>query len=127
MKHSTRLLCMLISITGLITMTVSACRSGGGGSATPRNPPSHNVHWLSRKANDAVDADQYYRGIGAITALVGGGERRETLDDFKARNGFTVNDGAEIEATYYNESDLRFGRNMHCRRRPAAPGIIACY
>ena len=133
MKHSTRSLCSLISVTGLITgliaMTLSACCSGPGCSAPPppRNPPSHNVQWLSKKANNAVDADQYYRGIGAITALPGGGERRETLADFKARNGFTVNDGTEIEATYYNEADLRFGRNMHCRRRPQASGIIACY
>ena len=96
-------------------------------SPPPRNPPGHNVPWLSKKANNAADADQYYRGIGAITALPGGGERRETLNDFKARNGFTVNDGTEIESTYYNEADLRFGRNMHCRRRPAASGIIACY
>lgn len=128
-KRSTRLLCTLVSVTGLIAVTVSACTMGGGSTPPPppRNPPGHNVPWLSKKANNAADADQYYRGIGAITAVASGGERRETLGDFKARNGFTVNDGAEIEATYYNEADLQFGRNMHCRRRPAAPGIIGCY
>lgn len=129
MKRSTRSFCALVSVTGLITLTVSACTTSQNSSAPPppRNPPGHSVPWLSKKANNAADADQYYRDIGAITALAGGGERRETLGDFKARNGFTVNDGAEIEATYYNEADLRFGRNMHCRRRPAAPRIIGCY
>jgi len=121
-------LCALVSVAGLTAMTVSACCSGSNCSSPPqRNPPGHAVQWLTKKANNATDADQYYRGIGAITPLPGGGERRETLADYKARNGFTVNDGAEIETTYYNEADLRFGRNMHCRRRPAVPGIIACY
>jgi len=128
MKLSARLFGMLISVATLTALTVLA---GSGCTAQPSSPPrptpSHNVQWLTRKANDATDADQYYRDIGAITALPGGSERRETLDDFKARNGFNVNDGGEIEATYYNEADLRFGRNMHCRRRPAEPLIIACY
>src|SRR6267142_454488 len=105
MKHSTLSLCRLISANSLIAMIVSACCPGSGCPPSPpaRIPPGHNVQWLSRKANpNAADADQYYRGVGAITALAGGGERRETLDDFKVRNGFTVNDATEIEATYYN-------------------------
>jgi hypothetical protein len=125
MKHSTRSLCTLIPLAGLTAMTLSAC-NGGSSPPPARNPPGH-AQWLSKKANNATDADLYYRGIGAITPLPGGGERRETLNDYKARNGFPVNDSTEIEATYYNEADLRFGRNMHCRRRPAVPGIIACY
>jgi hypothetical protein len=125
MKHSTRSLCTLIPVAALTAITLSAC-NGGSSPPPARNAPGH-VPWLSKKANNDTDVDQYYRGIGAITPLPGGGERRETLNDYNTRNGFPVNDGAEIEATYYNEADLRFGRNMHCRRRPAVPGIIACY
>src|SRR4051812_13976581 len=124
MKHSTRSLCALIAAS-VTAITLSAC-NGGSSPPPTRNPPGH-LPWLSKKANNAADADQYYRGIGAITPSPGGGERRETLNDYKARNGFAANDGTEIEATYYNEADLRFGRNMHCRRRPGVSGIIACY
>src|SRR5215471_1465525 len=112
MKHSAQqLFGALTSFAALSTLVLSAV-SGCGSSppSPPRQPPNHAVPWLSKKANNNTDADQYYRGIGAITAQPGGGERRETLTDYKVRNGFNANDGGEVEATYFNEADLRFGR-----------------
>jgi hypothetical protein len=46
---------------------------------------------------------------------------REDLDEFKAKNGFPVD---EINVAYANSADLGFGRNMHCRKN----GLdVVCY
>lgn len=126
MKLSTQSLCEMVSFP-ILALMVSACQCSAPTPQAPREPPNHSVQWLSKKANSAADADDYYRSIGAISALPGGGERRETLNDFKKRNGFDINDGHLIEATYYNEADLRFGRNMNCRWRQKDSSVIACY
>jgi hypothetical protein len=116
-----------LPFTAALLLAVSACGPNGSNPTPPRNPPAQHSTWLSKKANSAAEADQYYREIGAITPGANGAERREVLDDFKSRNGFNANDGAEIAATYFNEADLQFGRDMHCRRRPAQSQILACY
>jgi hypothetical protein len=47
---------------------------------------------------------------------------RTTFNDWLTTNGFT---GAEPQAVYFNNGDLKFGRNMHCR--VTATGTTACY
>jgi hypothetical protein len=58
---------------------------------------------------------QYYASIGAP----------KNLDDFKTKYGFPTD---EVTATYYNDGDLGFGREMHCRLFFAVYGFgVACY
>jgi hypothetical protein len=46
-----------------------------------------------------------------------------TFTDFKATNGFPAND--EATAVYFNNADLKLGRDMHCR--VASGARVACY
>lgn len=46
-----------------------------------------------------------------------------TFTDFKNGNGFPAND--EASAVYFNNGDLKLGRDMHCR--VASGGRVACY
>jgi hypothetical protein len=53
---------------------------------------------------------------------------RTTFAGFLTRNGFAP--GNHDSATYVNAADLGFGREMHCRRKPATDGLaddVACY
>jgi hypothetical protein len=52
----------------------------------------------------------------------GPGGNRFTFTDWLATNGFTT---GEPQAIYFNNGDLKFGRNMHCRVTSA--GTTACY
>jgi hypothetical protein len=51
------------------------------------------------------------------------GTPRSTLTDFKNLNGFPNSD--EGTAVYFNDGDLKLGRDMHCRA--PSGGRIACY
>jgi hypothetical protein len=58
------------------------------------------------------------------------GGTRDTLNHWKAANGFhTDGTPAPGEATgiYFNNGDLKFGRDMHCRVTNNTPGATACY
>jgi hypothetical protein len=88
--------------------------------------PSHGAKWLSLK-NTACDSTPagckdetaaYYQAIGATNG-------KETLDKFKAANGFIQGDTSAI---YYNAHDLGLGREMHCRRSDNTDNPdVACY
>jgi hypothetical protein len=73
-----------------------------------------------------VDNSVLYRN--ATGAMQGG--TRDTLPNWKKQNGFSV-DGApvpgEAKAIYFNNGDLKFGRDMHCRVTDASTGATACY
>jgi hypothetical protein len=64
----------------------------------------------------------------ATDAMPGGS--RDTLNHWKAANGFHT-DGTlaagEAKAIYFNNGDLKFGRDMHCRVTNNTPGATACY
>jgi hypothetical protein len=64
----------------------------------------------------------------ATDAMPGGS--RDTLDHWKAANGFHT-DGTpapgEAATIYFNNGDLKFGRDMHCRVTNNTPGATACY
>jgi hypothetical protein len=93
--------------------------------------------WLSRKGVGTGDeANSYYRKIGAIRPnqlccmdFVDGhsegwyqGIGGDYLGIFRARNGF--GQPGEVHATYFNNIDLRIGRDMHCKQNGAR---VACY
>jgi hypothetical protein len=58
------------------------------------------------------------------------GGSRDTLNKWKAANGFHT-DGTpapgEASGIYFNNGDLKFGRDMHCRVTNNTPGATACY
>ena len=75
-------------------------------------PPSKP--WLSQKGvGSETEATEYYAAIQAPA----------TLSDWKASYGF--NDVDETRAVYFNNADLGFGRDMHCRKWSAVD--VACY
>jgi hypothetical protein len=87
--------------------------------------------WLSRKGIGTGDeANNYYRQVGATTPFISnyGGTFyftnifRDTLGAFKARNGF--GQPGEVHAVYFNNIDLRIGRDMHCKQNGSR---VACY
>lgn len=79
--------------------------------------------FLARKTNTEAEATEYYQAIGVLdpndSNLPG---PKATLPQWKAANGFTGT--GEVIAVYFNEFDLRFGREMHCQTVSAK---IACY
>lgn len=80
--------------------------------------------WLRRPiAGNSGATNAYYRGIGAITGL-GPTLVKDTLDTFKTRNGFGQSGGGDVQAIYFNEGDLRLGRDMHCKQNGPT---VACY
>jgi hypothetical protein len=73
-----------------------------------------------------VDNSTNYRN--ATDAQIGG--TRDTLNHWKNANGFNTNGApaaGESSALYFNNGDLKFGRDMHCRVTNNTPGAIACY
>jgi hypothetical protein len=54
----------------------------------------------------------------------GPGGNRATFTDWLAANGFST---GEPQAIYFNNGDLKFGRNMHCRVTDTTTGYTACY
>ena len=70
--------------------------------------------WLRRIVlGNSTSTSAYYAGIGATN---------DTFNAFKSRNGF--NTGGDVQAVYFNEGDLRLGRDMHCKQNGPK---IACY
>ena len=86
--------------------------------------PAHDVPYLGMPplGSDALTT-AYYTTLGAI-----GGTARDTFTHWKATNGFNdspaVPTAGEANAMYYNNGDLQFGRDMHCRQDAAK---VACY
>jgi hypothetical protein len=65
-----------------------------------------------------TEAANYYKAIGALDAN-GKPTQTGTFEGWKAVNGFGADPNSptngEVRATYYNNADLGFGRDMHCR------------
>lgn len=79
--------------------------------------PAGAAHDYLGKKGDVSQAQTalYYASIGAPA----------TLAAFKTKYGFPA---GEVTATYYNDADLGFGREMHCRSFFAGLGLgVACY
>jgi hypothetical protein len=75
---------------------------------------------------NTVDNSALYRA--ATDAMPGG--TRDTLPKWKTQNGFSI-DGTrtsgEATAIYFNNGDLKFGRDMHCRVTNVTTKATACY
>ena len=64
----------------------------------------------------------------ATNAGLGG--NRNTLNNWKIVNGFNTNGAlatGEATAIYFNNGDLKFGRDMHCRQTNTSTKAMACY
>jgi hypothetical protein len=72
-------------------------------------------------ADGDAQATAYYAALDAVTP-------KPTLGDWWAANGFDANGGSGsanfVNATYLNNNDLGFGRNMHCLKSGQK---LACY
>jgi hypothetical protein len=80
--------------------------------------PTGPTYLLPITGGSITDNSTAYRH--ATDADVGG--TRDTFDHWKLANGFP---GTESAAIYFNNGDLKFGRNMHCR--VTGTGTTACY
>jgi hypothetical protein len=66
--------------------------------------------------------DVYYQSIGVFDPLNAPTPTRGTVAAWKLSHGFAANPAhpaaGEQRAVYYNDADLGFGRDMHCRQHP---------
>jgi len=95
--------------------------------------PVPTAMWLSRKggvwdgtnpipaATQIAEANEYYDAIGA-TGNTNPADDNDTLTKWKGHNGFPT---GEVAAYYFNNADLGFGREMHCRQTGGTD--MACY
>jgi hypothetical protein len=100
-------------------------------------PPAHSGNFIdptllmNGACNDEpsceTEAMKYYQTIGALD------DNKQptqtgTFKGWKAAFGFGLDPtspaSGEVRATYYNNADLRFGRDLHCR---VSSPVIACY
>jgi len=84
--------------------------------------------WLSRRGAGSPEESFFYFYTLGFAQCSGKGlscdqQFTDSLNAFRVRNGFAAGQG-EVRATYFNNIDLRIGRDMHCRRNA---GGIACY
>lgn len=63
-------------------------------------------------------ANAYYRANDPLN-------ERDTLEKFKAKNGFGTNTGQEVTVVFGDQRDLGYGRRMNVRRNP--DGTLAFY
>lgn len=80
--------------------------------------PTGPTFLLPITGGSIVDNSVTYRH--ATDADVGGS--RDTLDHWKSANDFP---GSDASAIYFNNGDLKFGRDMHCH--VTSHGTTACY
>ncbi len=104
-------------------------------------PPAHSGNFIdptllmNGACNDEpsceTEATKYYQSIGALDANKQP-TQTGTFKGWKAAFGFgpdpTSLASGEVRATYYNNADLRFGRDMHCRVSSSLiRTVIACF
>jgi len=80
--------------------------------------PAHET-FLTGLAGNATHAEEAAYSTAVDTWAAGA---HNTFNDFKATYGFPA---GEASAVYFNNADLKLGRDMHCRT--ATGGVIACY
>ncbi len=75
-----------------------------------------NTGWLSFKSNDAAAATTYYANVDK-------NGKRITLKDWWVTAGFNADGSGGVRASYTNDNDLGFGRDMHVIQ--TANGVFA--
>jgi hypothetical protein len=112
---------------GLDTDTVNFSHCNGPVQVGNNILPPTEPYFLGKVfGGSIVDNSANYQA--ATDANPGG--TRDTLDHWKGANGFHT-DGTlasgEATAIYFNNGDLKLGRDMHCRVTNNTPGATACY
>lgn len=133
MRHQRALI--TAALTGA-SLLLAACGGGGGTgdvvTSQPLPPASTtegpNAYLLfpnpqlqtdnTQQTNTAEYADAYYRAIDP-------NNERDTLEKFKAKNGFGSATGQEITVVFGDVRDLGYGRLMNARRN--ADGTLAFF
>ncbi|WP_158807634.1 carboxypeptidase-like regulatory domain-containing protein [Beijerinckia sp. L45] len=136
--------------TGPIGLIKNGAVSGSGPSnicipcifSTAYAPPPHQgdfidpVAMMSNACTDETsckaEATAYYKTIGALDSAGNPTSTLGTLKAWKQTFGFSADPttpaAGEIHATYFNNADLQFGRDMHCRSATSISSTsIACY
>ncbi len=104
--------------TGLDTDTVNFSHCNGPVTIFNNNVPTGPTFLVPITGGVIQDNSVSYQNA----TNAGSTGNRFTLPDWLSVNGFT---GTEPQAVYFNNADLKFGRNMHCR--VTASGTTACY
>lgn len=110
----------LASTSGTYDVKALACASHDTGyiHLVDTDPIAPNSRpFISLRGTSAPAA--YYTTIDPTGA-------KDTLTKWKTANHMNVGPGPFVNARYYNEQDLRFGRDMNCRRH-LFTGKVACY
>jgi hypothetical protein len=86
--------------------------------------PPHLVTYLGMRsdigaAQFETETKDYWKTVGALDSSDNPTAQRGTFSAWKSTNGFnddpSVRSSGEIRAIYFNDGDLQFGRDMHCR------------
>jgi len=84
-----------------------------------------------RSSEFAAEPNDYYKAIGARDVNGNPTAARGNLDGWKQTHGFSPNPSqpvaGEVRAVYYNDGDLQFGRDMHCKMSSSDNTVTACY
>lgn len=100
--------------------------------------PTHKEQWLSRKhgiyttnPTQLIPEEQQILETEAYYDVIDPGSLKDTLTKWKMENGFSLDPlfSNDVRAVYYNNLDLKLGRQMHCRKTANGPDIgnVACW
>jgi hypothetical protein len=106
--------------SGLDTDTVNFSHCNGPVTIFNGNVPTGPTFLMPITGGVITDNSAAYQA--ANNANPGG--TRDTFPHWLTANGFT---SGEPQAIYFNNGDLKFGRNMHCLTKNAGTGAAACY
>lgn len=106
---------------GLDTDQVNFSHCNGPVQISNNTIPATQPYFLGKVFGGSItDNSVNYR---TVTDANPGGSR-DTLDHWKSANNFP---SGEATAIYFNNGDLKFGRDMHCRVTNAVTNALACY
>ena len=98
--------------------------------------PSHDIPWLNVPSapcditTSGCDSEttEYYKSVDALDSSGNPTASRGQFNAWKTTNHMSTDPvhpaAGEVEAIFYNNGDLQFGRDMHCKQ--TGP-IVACY
>jgi hypothetical protein len=122
-------------VLAAVSLLLTACGGGGySGDITPSTPPIANATGLDRfllfpnpqaapdkpegpyQTNSLAYARAYYKAIDP-------NDDKDTLDKWKAANGFEDSNGVKTTAVFGDKRDLGYGRRMSARYDPITKTI----
>lgn len=113
-----------------LTLLLGACGGGGGssGDVAPAAPPQPVITEATPNRfltfpNPQVQPDGSFQTTSttwaqAYYAAVDPGSQKDTLDKWKAANGFGSGTGTEVNVVFGDVRDLGYGRNLTFRQNP---------